>query len=188
MEDLVAALGVTRTAVVSHLKALQADGVAARRGLRAGSRRPSVVYELTEAADRLFPKAYEAFAALVLDELKRTSPTALRRILRRVGAQWIAEDLPRVQKLSGRARWERVQEILAERGFMPALDRTPSGWVLREHNCPVMRLANEHPEVCDTIHHWLEALFGVSLARTQCLRNGDPYSAYTIRATVNARR
>ena len=61
VEDLVAALGVTRTAVVSHLSALQADGVAARRGLRAGRRRPSVVYELTEAADRLYGERGSAY-------------------------------------------------------------------------------------------------------------------------------
>jgi predicted ArsR family transcriptional regulator len=62
---------------------------------------------------------------------------------------------------------------------MPELERTVAGYILREHNCPVMRLAVAHPEVCDMVHRWLEALFGTSLTRTQCLRRGDAYSAYT---------
>ena len=65
---------------------------------------------------------------------------------------------------------------------MPALEHTPDGYQLREHNCPLMRLSAEHVEVCDMVHRWLEALFGARLNRVRCLRLGDPYSAYAIAA------
>jgi predicted ArsR family transcriptional regulator len=186
VEDLAGALRVTRTAVIGHLAALQADGFVARQGLRPGIRRPSVLYALTPAADALFPKAYEEFVALVLAELKRRGPGHLRRLLRRIGDAWIARDLPRVAPLSGRERLARVMEILAERGFMPTLERTRTGYVLREHNCPLMRLAADHVEVCDMVHRWLEALVGARLTRVRCLRQGDPYSAYALRAPAEA--
>jgi predicted ArsR family transcriptional regulator len=77
--DLVRALRLTRTAVLNHLAALQAQGFVQRQGMRRGTRRPSVVYEVTPAADALFPKKYEAFAAAVLDALSRNDPSALTR-------------------------------------------------------------------------------------------------------------
>lgn len=180
VEDLVRVLHLTRTAVTTHLAALQANDLVARRGLRAGRRRPSVLYALTPKADALFPKAYDVFAAALLEELRREGPTELRAILRRVGDQWIARDLPRVDGLRGTARLERMREILTERGFLPVLQRTRDGYVLREHNCPVMQLALLHPEICDMVHRWLETLAGTPMVRVKCLRLGDPYSAYTI--------
>jgi predicted ArsR family transcriptional regulator len=180
VEDLTHALRVTRTAITTQLAALQAEGLVTRGGLRRGQRRPSVVYALTPAADALFPKAYEDFAASLLEEIKRAGDTDLKRVLTRISDRWIRRDLPLVEGLKGPARLQRVREILEERGFMPALDRTSEGYLLREHNCPVMRLAQEHAEVCDMVHRWLEALFGTKLTRVRCLRRGDPFSAYTM--------
>lgn len=188
VEELAGALTVTRTAVTSHLAALAAEGLVARQGFRPGRRRPSMLYVLTPAADRLFPTSYDDFAAALLQELDREGPDRLRGVLRRVADQWIARDLPRVKGLRGRERLERAKEILAERGFMPVLEPTREGYVLREHNCPALRLAVAHPEVCDMVHRWLEALFGTTLTRTRCLRQGDPFSAYRMKVPPGARR
>ncbi len=180
VEEMAEHLGLTRTAITTHLAALQADGLVARHGFRPGRRRPSVLYILTAKADALFPKAYDAFAAAVLEEIKREGPGELRTLLRRIGDRWIARDLPRVEGLRGTARLERVREILAERGFLPELERTSAGYVLRERNCPVMQLALMHEEVCEMVHYWMEAIAGTQMVRVKCMRQGDPYSAYTI--------
>jgi predicted ArsR family transcriptional regulator len=180
IDDLVRVLGVTRTAITTQLSKMQAEGLVATRGTRAGRRRPSVVYVLTPRADALFPKSYDAFAASLLEELRREGKGALRTIVRRVGDRWIARDTPRVEGLRGAARLERLREILAERGFLPALERTANGYLLREHNCPVMQLAILHPEICDMVHRWMEALAGTKMVRVNCMRQGHPYSAYAI--------
>ncbi len=182
VHDLARALELTRTAVTSHLARLQAEGFVSRRGLRAGARRPSVLYALTAEADALFPKAYEDFSASLLEEIKREGDGNLKVLLRRLGDRWIARDLPQVERLQGRDRLEQAKQILTERGFLPVLNRLGKGYVLREHNCPVMRLAVAHPEICDMIHRWLESLFGVPLERVNCMRQGDPFSAYRITA------
>jgi predicted ArsR family transcriptional regulator len=181
--DLVQAVGLTRTAILNHLATLQADGLVRRRGLRQGKRRPSVVYEATPSADAVFPKGYDAFAADVLAALRDQGPGVLERTLRQVGAAWTARDLPRVQHLEGRARTEMVATILAERGFLPTLQRSARGYVLKEHNCPIMRLAVDHPEVCDTVHRWMEALAGTPMRRVHCMRRGDAFSEYHFRAS-----
>ncbi|HEU5171874.1 MAG TPA: hypothetical protein VFU46_15110, partial [Gemmatimonadales bacterium] len=103
-----------------------------------------------------------------------------RAFLRRIGDRWIARDLPQVEGLRGHARLEKVREIMAERGFLPALERTTAGYVLREHNCPLMQLALAHEEVCEMVHRWMEALAGTPMTRVKCIRRGDPFSAYAI--------
>ena len=180
VEELAQAVNVTRTAITTQLAALQAAGLVTQQGLRSGRRRPSAVSALTASADTLFPKAYDDFAMEVLEELRREGKGSLPRLLRRVGNRWIARDLPRVKDLRGRERLERAKEILTDRGFMPSLNPTRDGYLLREHNCPVMRLAVAHPEVCTMVHGWLEALFGTPLTRTRCMREGGPFSDYVI--------
>ena len=183
VQDLVAALRLTRTAVISHLGILQAEGLVTRRGLRRGKRRPSVIYETTRSADRAFPQSYEAFASAVLNALKEEDPSALRAALRRVGEEWVARDRHRVQGLEGHARVDAARQILEEQGFLPALDRAGGAYVLREHNCPVLRLAVDHAEVCDIVHHWMESLVGASLERTRCMRRGEAFSEYHFRGS-----
>jgi predicted ArsR family transcriptional regulator len=181
--DLMTALRLTRTAVLSHLATLQADGLVRRQGVRRGARRPSVVYEVTAAADAVFPKGYEAFATTLLEALRQDDPGAMTRTLTRVGDAWIERDAPRVRRLRGRARLEEARKILAERGFMPVLTTEAGKRVLREHNCPVMRLAVEHAEICEMVHRWLESLVGEPLTRVRCMRRGEPFSEYRLGAS-----
>lgn len=180
VESLCATLGLSRTAVKSHLTGLQADGMVRRMGLQAGPRRPSHVYQLTREADRLFPKAYDDFASALIDEIRRLRPDDLQGYLDRIATRWIARDSPRVEGLHGAERFDRAKEILADRGFMPTMEQVAGGYELREHNCPLMALAVEHLEVCNMVHRWLEALFGSPLARERCLRLGHPFSGYSI--------
>ena len=186
--DLVAAVHLTRTAVLNHLTTLQAEGFVRRQGLRRGTRRPSVLYEATPAADAVFPKGYDTFAAAVLDALKRDDPGALTRTLGAVGDAWIARDAPRVRRVRGRARLEEARRILAERGFMPTLATDNGDRVLREHNCPVMQLAADHAEVCEMVHRWLESLIGEPLTRVRCMRRGEPFSEYHLGASTQPGR
>jgi predicted ArsR family transcriptional regulator len=181
-EELASGLHLTRSSVRSHLASLQADGYIARRGLRSGKRRPSIVYGLTPTADTLFPTAYGEFAASLIGEMKNGHVQDLGDVFRRIGDKWIARDLPYVEGTSGLERLKRVREVLAVRGFMPALEQTRSGYTLREYNCPVMPLAAGHVEVCDIVHQWLTALVGAPLQRVRCLRKGDAYSDYIIPA------
>ena len=183
VQDLVAVLGLTRTAVISHLGVLQAEGFVRRRGLRRGKRRPSVIYETTRSADSAFPQAYDAFAIAMLNALKEEAPFALHAALRRVGEGWAERDRHRVERLKGQARFEAARQILEEQGFFPALERAGDALILREHNCPVLRLAANHPEVCDTVHRWMETLVGAPLVRVRCMRTGDVFSEYHFRAS-----
>lgn len=180
VEELARGLHLTRSSVRSHLAFLQADGHVVRSGVRAGKRRPSIVYGLTATADVLFPTEYGEFAASLMDALKQGGAGDLDALLRRVGDRWIARDLPSLEGTTGSERVKRVRDLLAARGFMPDLGRARNGHTLREYNCPLMPLAVTHIEICDSVHRWLNALVGAPLRRLQCMRQGDPYSEYLI--------
>lgn len=135
---------------------------------------------LTPEAESAFPQAYGEFATSVLAELHAGDARDLESVLCRVGDRWVARDLPRVAGLRGHSRVKRVREILAERGFMPALEHGREGYELREYHCPVIPLSAGYVEICDMVHRWLEALLGVTVTRVKCMRQGEPYSAYVI--------
>jgi predicted ArsR family transcriptional regulator len=177
---LAGTLHVTRSAVRNHLTVLQAARLVIPRGVRPGKRRPSALYGLTPQWESAFPQIYGEFAASLLAELHVADVSRLESVLSRVSDRWIARDEPRVAGLHGHARVKRVQEILAERGFMPALERNRDGYELREYNCPVVPLSARYVEVCDAVHRWLETLLGVSVTRVKCMRQGEQYSVYEI--------
>src|SRR5690348_4696322 len=69
VDELAQALGLTDNAVRDHLAALERDGIVQQRGVRRGSRKPSSVYDLTPAAEQLFPKAYDPVLQQLLEVL-----------------------------------------------------------------------------------------------------------------------
>ena len=131
-------------------------------------------------ADRLFPKAYDDFALALVEEIKNDKPDDLVGYLQQIAQRWIARDLRELEGVRGLDRLERAKDILTQRGFMPVLEQSSGAHLLHEHNCPLMRVAVAHPEICDMVHDWLEALFDARLDRVHCLRQGDPDSVYII--------
>src|SRR5919112_4604429 len=84
--ELAEKLGLTDNAVRAHLLSLERDGLVRQSGVQRGSRKPHYAYELTEEAERLFPKAYDALLNQLIAVLKeRLTPSALEEVLREVG-------------------------------------------------------------------------------------------------------
>src|SRR2546421_3859229 len=93
VDELAQALDLTHTAVRAHLAALERDGLVQQRSERRGSGKPSSVYDLTPAAEYLFPKSYGLYLDELLDVLGERKPaddvdTLLREVGRRIAAQW----------------------------------------------------------------------------------------------------
>src|SRR5262249_35118077 len=86
VEELAGKLNLTDNAVRAHLATLERDGLVRQSGLRRGPRKPHFTYVLTEEADKLFPKAYDALLNQLITVLKtRLSPPELEAALREVG-------------------------------------------------------------------------------------------------------
>src|SRR5919199_1925417 len=89
VEELARALGLTDNGVRAHLAVLERDGIVRQRGsVRRGSGggKPAYVYELTQEAEDLFPKAYEPVLRRLLGVLaERLGSGGLETVLRSVG-------------------------------------------------------------------------------------------------------
>src|ERR1051325_3581098 len=86
VEDLAGKLKLTDNAVRAHLATLERDGLVRQSGLRRGPRKPHFTYVLTEEADKLFPKAYDALLNQLIAVLKtRLEPAEIEGVLREVG-------------------------------------------------------------------------------------------------------
>src|ERR1051326_7228176 len=95
VEELAGKLKLTDNAVRAHLATLERDGLVKQSGPRHGPRRQHFTYVLTEEADRLFPKAYDALLNQLLAVLKtRLEPAEIEDVLRAVGRALAADASP----------------------------------------------------------------------------------------------
>ena len=86
VEELATKLALTDNAVRAHLSTLERDGLVRQSGIRRGARKPHFTYALTDDADQLFPKAYDALLNQLIAVLKsRLNPAEIEDVLREVG-------------------------------------------------------------------------------------------------------
>src|SRR5690348_11098209 len=85
VEELARALNITDNAVRAQLTTLERDGLVQQGGFRrgAGSGKPAYAYELTPAAEALFPKAYGELLRQLLSLLGERLPQAELDVLLR---------------------------------------------------------------------------------------------------------
>jgi predicted ArsR family transcriptional regulator len=185
VEELASTLGITDNAVRSHLSSLERDGLVRQSGVRRTQAKPAYVYDVTPAAENLFPKAYGPVLGHVLDVLgERMGADALAALLREVGARLAAESSTPAHRAVG----ERIQRAVAslhELGSTLEIEDAQSkrGNVrLRAYNCPLGEATAHHPEVCQVIESFLAKAIGTHV--TQCCElDGRPRCGFEVSTT-----
>jgi predicted ArsR family transcriptional regulator len=148
-------VGASRTGVLQQLRTLETAGLVTRSLSRHGVGRPRHVYDLTAAAQELFPANYGALTQSVLtairtvggDKLIEEVFEARREIIKaRIGHR-IAERLPANASL-----WERVKEVATyqdETGYLGRATRDVDGTIhLWEHNCAIYGVSGTYKIAC----------------------------------------
>jgi predicted ArsR family transcriptional regulator len=159
VEELRQSLGITDNAVRAHLQILERDGVAHQVSTRPSGRRPAVVYELTEAAERSFSEAYLPVLTRLVDSLgERMSAEELEAILRDVGER-LAKDQP---SLTGdlRERAEGAAAVLTGLGGLAEVEESASALVIRGYSCPLAEAVKSHPATCHAARALVSELVG----------------------------
>jgi predicted ArsR family transcriptional regulator len=163
VEDLARALDLTDNGVRAHLAILERDGIVRQRGSvrrSSGGGKPAYVYELTQEAEDLFPKAYEPTLRRLLDVLSdQFGAEESEALLRSVGRR-LAEDHS-VRAAGTRARLESAVEIFNELGGLAELEERDGTLVIRGYSCPLGEVSPEHPEVCRMAETFITELAGV---------------------------
>jgi predicted ArsR family transcriptional regulator len=180
VNDLMAELGVTDNAVRAQLVNLQESGLIRQIGLRPGTRKPHVEYELAPKARRLFPQAHEQVLGVLVDVLRDQLPPAqmnglMKEVARRVIGSWVGEFAAagprrRLAELFRRISGLAVGVSLGEEG-----NRT----VVRACGCPLASVTAQHPEVCATLADVLGDILGAEV-RERCERAEAPRCCFEL--------
>lgn len=181
VDELAGALGVTPMAVRLHLVVLERDGLVEKTPVREGAGRPALVYRLTEQAEEVFPKSYDALAELLIDAVKsRLGPDTARDVWSEVVQNLVDKYQTRISGLSLDEKLNALTSILSENGADATWEKTDSGYLLHESNCLYYRVAKRHPEVCSLDGDLLEGLLNVKVERLGCMVGGAHRCTYRI--------
>ena len=178
VEDLRKTLGITDNAVRAHLASLEADGIIHQVATRPSGRRPAVVYELTEAAESSFSKAYMPVLTRLVESLsERMSVSDLEILLRDVGER-LAREQP---SLTGslRERAEAAASVLTGLGGVAEVEDEEGKLVIRGFSCPLADAVRAHPATCHAAQGLVSELVGLAV-REACDKGERPRCRFEI--------
>lgn len=178
--ELVAALGVTATAVRQHLAALERAGLISSESVASGRGRPRHYYGLTRAGREAFPRRYDALAASMVTELaQQLGDDQLPRAMRRMGRR-TAKDLGQPASLSVSG----VAEVMLQLGYAAHGETAADGSdEIVAMNCVFHRLAQEQPAVCEFDLEFMRTATGRSVEHRQCMVRGDTCCRFKFSST-----
>jgi predicted ArsR family transcriptional regulator len=189
VEDLARSLDLTDNGIRAHLAVLERDGIVRQRGSvrsSSGGGKPAYVYELTQEAEDLFPKAYEPTLRRLLDVLSdQLGPEESEALLRSVGRRLAGEHSTRAD--GAHARLETAVEVLNELGGLAELEERDGAVVIRGYSCPLAGVTPEHPEVCRMAEALVAELAGVPV-HERCDRGERLRCCFEIASSSDAGR
>ena len=173
VEELAGKLNLTDNAVRAHLSTLERDGLVRQSGLRRGPRKPHFTYVLTEEADKLFPKAYDALLNQLIAVLKsRMKPAEIEEVLREVGRA-LAADAPAGPNVSLESRVQTALKVLEAIGGAAQIELHGGKIVIAASGCPLAAAVAVHPEVCRLAETLVAEIVKVPVEE-RCDRTGRP--------------
>jgi predicted ArsR family transcriptional regulator len=188
VEELSRQMGISSVAVRQHLEILEADGLLATRSERRPIGRPRRLFRLSEAADELFPKNYAGLAEMVLEHLQESGgPGRVAEFFDARRRRFEREVLPMLagQTLEGRIR--TLAQFQDQAGYMAEYEALPDqGFVIREHNCAICRVARRFPQACQKELEMFQNLLDADVERQQHMAAGDAMCSYVVRPRTPA--
>lgn len=186
-EALAADLGVSRTGMLQQLHSLEQAGLVSRQAVKHGVGRPRHLYDVTEAAQDLFPTNYDGLANGLLAAIRSIGGDGLitgvfderRRLTRDRVRQRLAERLPPDAPLIDRVR--ELAVIQDEQGYLAEAQVGPDGVVrLIERNCAIYRVSADHAAACRAELDLFREILGGDVQRETHIAAGDRCCTYRL--------
>lgn len=172
VSDLAGALDLTDNAIRAQLTKLERDELVEPTDKRPGTRKPEIVYGLTEQAETLFPKAYDDLLDQLLQVLAERGGD-VEGLLRIVGRRLADRFSDRVSAPDPEARIEQACDVLEEIGGVPEVEAGDDGTVVvRGRRCPFGAVVPHHPAVCSMTETLLAHLADLPV-RQECEPDGE---------------
>jgi predicted ArsR family transcriptional regulator len=181
-DELASQLGVSRSAIRVQLTAMERDGVVVRTGTRAGTTRPSNVFELTSESRQFLSKAYLPLLGDLISELETSlTPEQLHSLLRRVGKR-LARGLTGRKRTTEdlRSRVTTASELMNAQFGARTHVESNGVYAIVGSACPLAAVTSTHPAVCQGVGAWLSDVIGAPVQEC-CDRIGQPRCRFEIR-------
>lgn len=187
--DLSNMLGISATAVRRHLNTLEAQSLVSHRTEQRGMGRPSFIYELTAGAANVFPQSYAAFATEMLQELLELDGTdKLDELFDRRQEKRREQYVSRTKGQTLSDRVASLARLLEGEGRMTTWEQLDDGrFILREHNCPILKVAQEFDHPCRCEIDLLREILEANVERVNHIPDGDIACVYEIQAPVRSK-
>jgi predicted ArsR family transcriptional regulator len=177
--ELSSALRITDNAVRTHIAALQRDGLVEQVGFRRDLRgKPAHVFDLTESAEELFPKAYAAVLGELIDRLEaRDGAAGAEALLRDAGWNIGSQIADPAQTL--RARVDAAAALLTTLGGELVVEESGTGFEVRGHGCPLSAVVRGHHTTCVVAEALIASATGGDV-REHCDKGARPRCAFHV--------
>jgi DeoR family suf operon transcriptional repressor len=183
--DVADALSLTAAAVRLQLARLEEDGLLAQRdeppdAPRRG--RPRHVYELTAAAEALYPKRYGDLTTELLGYLGGPDDARIDDLFEQRRRRRVADVLPRTAEKPFDEQVAALTAVLDEDGYLADAERLEDGsWRITEHNCAILTVAQGFSQACASELAFIrDALPGAEVRRVAHLLDGAHVCAYVV--------
>ena len=182
VEELAVALRVSRVCVRRHLGLLESDGLIQYNEQRHERGRPRFIYQLTEKADCLFPRAYDEFAREILAQMEQKfGAVALESVFRSRADELIAQLKAECQGLDFEHSLKLLVRVINEKGYVAEARREKDGsYQLTQRNCPTESIAKSYPEVCEQELRIYREVLGCDVIRECRISSGAKTCGYRI--------
>lgn len=182
-------LGISATAVRRHLHALEAQNMVSHRTEQRGMGRPSFIYELATGASHVFPQSYAAFATDILQHLlELDGGDKLDELFDRRQEKRRQQYVSRTSGESLRDRVASLARLLEGEGRMTTWEQLDDGrFILREHNCPILKVAEKFDHPCRCEIDLLRETLQARVERVGHIPDGDIACVYEIEAIGGSR-
>ena len=179
--ELAAEHGLTVNAVRQHLSRLEGEGLIAEGSARRGRTKPSQVYSVTHAGERLFPQRYDVLLNAVLHELQlEDGDDRITALFKRIGERSARKYAGRFEGKGLPERVDEVTKILREQGVVADCGPAEGGYIIREHNCPFKETAGAHPQVCTVVHTLMNEVLPEQPEHRKSIARGDSVCEFHI--------
>ena len=180
-QQLADKLEITSMGVRRHLATLERDGMLRLKTQRQAAGRPTFVYHLTDEGYDSFPKNYHLLATQLLDAVRvREGEDKVAALFAGRMDQLVAQYAPRMEGKDLAARVAELAKIQAEAGYMAVWEKVDGGYLLKEQNCAIYRVACRFQEACQYEIELFRRLLDADLTRVEHQVKGDLSCTYFI--------
>ncbi len=175
-------VGITAMGVRRHLATLERDGLVNVKMQRQKMGRPTFIYALTEQARDLFPKNYHALATQLLDAVRATEGAErVSALFAERMNQLLQQYRPRMDGKNLGQRVAELAKIQDEAGYMAIWEPTDGGYLLKEQNCAIYRVACRFQEACHFEIELFRRLLDADITRIEHQIKGERNCTYLVR-------